>query len=164
VKKPAPQPSAHEPSERVPLARLFAVAYRRLIDGLHERLGQRGYTDVGQSYGYVLLALRGGPMLARDIALLLGVTKQAASKLLEAMEGGGYVHRVPDPSDGRATRVGLTPRGRRLLTVAEEIYRELEAEWAEVIGTAGVERLRLDLTAVIRSGNDGELPPVRPTR
>jgi hypothetical protein len=44
-----------------PLARLFAIAYRLLIDSLHERLQARGWTDVRPAYGFVLLAARDQP-------------------------------------------------------------------------------------------------------
>ena len=58
----------------------------------------------------------------------------------------------------------LTVRGRRLLATVERIYDELEGAWADVIGAAGVQRLRpAHLTRVLRATHDGELPPVRPT-
>ena len=41
----------------VPLARLLLLAHRQLVDGLHERLRERGWTDVRESYGFVLLVL-----------------------------------------------------------------------------------------------------------
>ncbi|MCU1617435.1 MAG: transcriptional regulator, MarR family, partial [Frankiales bacterium] len=50
----------------VPLARLFAMAYRLLVDGLHERLAERGWSDVRPAFGFVLLALQGGPAGLRD--------------------------------------------------------------------------------------------------
>ena len=46
------------------LARLFAMAYRQLIDGLHERLRDQGWTDVRPAFGFVLLAARAGPITA----------------------------------------------------------------------------------------------------
>src|SRR5207302_752176 len=96
----------------VPLARLFAMAYRHLIEGLHARLAEHGYHDVRPSFGYVLLAARETPIPGRELAELLGVTKQAASQLVDAMELGGYVQRRDDPDDARAKLIKLTPRGR----------------------------------------------------
>jgi hypothetical protein len=52
-----PDPASGDP----PLARLFAIAYRLLIDSLHERLQARGWTDVRPAYGFVLLAARDQP-------------------------------------------------------------------------------------------------------
>jgi DNA-binding MarR family transcriptional regulator len=146
-----------------PLARLFAIAYRSLIDGLHDELTARGWVDVRPAFGFVLLAARSAPTTATDLAALMGTTKQAASKLVETMEQAGYVRRVSGDDDARQRPVHLTTRGRNLLRAVEEIYDELERGWADVIGANQVERLRRDLTRVLTRLNDGELPPVRPT-
>jgi DNA-binding MarR family transcriptional regulator len=144
-----------------PLARLFAIAFRQLIDGLHERLASQGWTDVRPSFGFVLLAARDEPTTATALAALLGTTKQAASKLVDTMEAAGYVARSVDDGDARQRPIRLTTRGRDLLTAVEAIYDDLEAEWADVIGLRRVAAIRRDLTEVL-SDPQGELPPVRP--
>jgi len=145
-----------------PLARLFAIAYRQLIDGLHDRLRARGWTDVRPAFGFVLLAARDQPTSVTELAALMGMTKQAASKLVDAMVSGGYVRRGADTQDGRHRPVSLTRRGEELLSAVEEIYGELEGQWAKVIGTSHVERMRRDLMQVLPDPGDGQLPPVRP--
>lgn len=149
-------------TDGVPLARLFAIGYRVLVDELHRRLADRGWTDVRVSYGFVLLAARDGDLRGADVAALLGVSKQAASKLVEAMQGAGYVTRRPHASDDRAKLVRLTDRGRALLAAVEEIYAELEARWAALIGTEAVESLRTDLTTVLERTHGGRLPVITP--
>ncbi len=151
------------PDPQVPIARLLAMAYRHQMDELHERLRAAGWDDVRPAYGFVLLAARDQPTTAKDLAVLMGTSKQAASKLVESMEGAGYVERTASTEDGRQKAVVLADRGRKLLGIVERIYRDLEAEWAAVVGEHAVERLRTDLTAVLASANDGQLPPVRPT-
>jgi hypothetical protein len=59
--------------------------------------------------------------------------------------------------------VELTTRGRRLLETVEQIDRELETEWAALIGEPAVERIRHDRADVLTRAHDGTLPPVRPT-
>jgi DNA-binding MarR family transcriptional regulator len=145
-----------------PLARLFAIAYRQLIDGLHERLRELGWTDVREAFGFVLLAARDRPTSITELSALLGITKQAASKLVDVMAGCGYVSRGADPADGRQRPVALTGRGQELLVAVEQVYAELEARWAEVIGAARVEAMRRDLLRVLSGDDDGQLPPVRP--
>ena len=149
-------PAADEP----PLARLFAIGYRLLIDGLHDRLRVRGWTDVRPAFGFVLLAARDQPTSVSELAALMGTTKQAASKLVEAMVAAGYVQRGTDARDGRQRPVHLTSRGQELLRSVEQIYTELEQEWADVIGAKPVQRMRRDLVRVL--SRSGELPPVRP--
>jgi DNA-binding MarR family transcriptional regulator len=144
-----------------PLARLFAIAYRQLIDGLHERLAARGWEDVRPAFGFVLLAARDQPTTSTALAALLGTTKQATSKLVANMETAGYVARSPGEQDGRTRLVTLTRRGRELLDAVEGIYAELESEWAEVVGDARIEDLRGTLARVV-ADPQGALPPVRP--
>lgn len=146
-----------------PLARLFAMAYRMLIDDLHGALRARGWTDVRPAFGFVLLAARSRPTTATELAALMGTTKQAASKLVDTMVAAGYVERTDDVADARQRAVALTRRGRSLLATVEEVYVELERGWAAVIGAARVERLRGDLMRVLTHRHGGELPPVRPT-
>jgi DNA-binding MarR family transcriptional regulator len=144
-----------------PLARLFAIAYRSLVDDLHEELRRGGWLDVRPAFGFVLLAAADAPTTATALASLMGTSKQAASKLVDTMVEAGYVRRETDAVDARQRLVHLTDRGRRLLTAVEAIYVELEARWARALGTAEVERLRRDLATVLMK--DGTLPPVRPT-
>lgn len=150
-------------AEGVPLARLFAIAYRQLIDSLHERLRSRGWTDVRPAFGFVLLAARDGPTTSTELAALMGTTKQAASKLVDTMEAAGYLRRGTGAEDGRRRPVHLTPRGEQLLSTVEEIYAELEAQWADVIGASSVERLRRDLVRAVSIDHGGQLPAIRPT-
>ena len=145
----------------IPLARLFAMAYRLLVDQLHERLADRGWTDVRPAFGFVLLALRDGPVSLRDLPDVLGTTKQAVSKLVDAMVATGYVQRVADPGDGRAKRVQLSPRGDALLSDVEQIWAELEAGWGQTLGVARLDELRAGLETVLRAAHGGSLPAVR---
>ena len=115
------------------------------------------------AFGFVLLAARNAPTTATELAELTGTTKQAASKLVDAMEAAGYVRRTAGRDDARQRPVKLTARGVRLLGAVEQIYRELEAQWATIIGPDHLERLRADLVRVLSDQNDGRLPAVRPT-
>lgn len=147
----------------MPLARLFAIAFRSLLERVHERLAEKGYHDVGSGFGYVLLAARERPLTGNEVATLMGVSKQAASKLIDAMEAARYLERRDHPEDARAKLLRITPQGKRLLNTVEGIYQELEAEWAQVIGAGELGRLRSNLTTALCAMHGGELPPVRPT-
>ena len=109
-----------------PLARLFAIAYRQLITDLHAELARRGWTDVRPAYGFALLALREGPLSSGELGVLMGMTKQASSKLVEALVDAGYARRGESIGDARVRPIELTDRGRDLQRTAERIYTELE--------------------------------------
>lgn len=148
----------------VPMARLLAMAFRDLVEALHERLAEQGWTDVRPAYGFVLLAARDGGITGGEIAALLGTTKQAASKQVDTMASAGLVRRDPADGDGRRKRVTLTAEGEQFLAAVERIYADLEAEWAAALGgTAPVERLRGDLLAVLHARHGDTLPAIRPT-
>ena len=110
------------------------MGFRLLVDGLHDELHGAGWHDVRPAFGFVLLACRDQPTSAKEIAALMGTTKQAASKLIESMEEIGYVTRSASAMDGRGKAVELSARGRELLGVVEQSYRTLETQWATVIG------------------------------
>lgn len=150
-----------ESGKPVPLARLLAMSYRLLIDGLHRRLRDDGWHDIRPAYGFVLLAARDHPTSSTDLAARLGVTKQAVSKILDPMVAADLVRRTADPDDARMKIVELAPRGKRLLATVERIYAEIEAEWGEAIGTEAVELTRKHLTEVVLAANDGEFPTIR---
>ena len=96
---------------QLPLARLFAIAYRQLITDLHAELARRGWTDVRPAYGFALLALREGPLSSSELGVLMGMTKQAASKLVEALVDAGYARRGESTGDARVRPIELTDRG-----------------------------------------------------
>ena len=138
------------------------MSYRLMVDGLHSRLPAAGFTDVRPAYGFVLLATRGSGTTTVELARLLGVTKQAASKLIGSMEAAGYVRRSTDATDGRIRNIELAERGERLLTVVEAIYAELEQRWAAVIGATNLEEVRADLSKILLAANEGQFPMIRP--
>ena len=147
----------------VPLARLLAMSLRWMIDELHRRLAARGWRGVRPAYGFVLLAVRAGPTTPVELAAALDVSKQAASKVADAMVADGLLTKVVDEHDTRRRRLALSARGERLLAEVEAIYVELEREWAATIGEAGVAETRSRLTRVLRAAHGGALPTIKPS-
>lgn len=146
----------------IPLARLLALAFNWMIDELHERLRANGWDGVRPAFGFHLLALRDAPLTTTELAARLGVSKQAASKVADAMVAQGLVERTQHESDGRQWLLALAPRGHALLDEVEAIYAELEAEWAAVIGDTALGETRLRLATVLDAVHGGTLPPIRP--
>jgi DNA-binding MarR family transcriptional regulator len=76
------------------------------------------------------------------------VTKQTAKILVDELERLGYVHRSPDPGDGRARLIRITERGRASIAVARATIAEIEAEWTAHLGRDRMDQLRGALTAL----------------
>jgi DNA-binding MarR family transcriptional regulator len=145
-----------------PLGRLLAMALTAVIDELHERLAAAGWPRVRPMSGFVLLAVRDRPRNIGEVGELLGVTKQAAAKVVASLVDEGLVERRADPDDRRAAVLGLTPDGRRFLADAEAAYQTIEAGWAEVAGRRDVAALRRTVSTVLSSRYGPQEPPVRP--
>ncbi|WP_314172048.1 MarR family winged helix-turn-helix transcriptional regulator [Streptomyces winkii] len=64
------------------------------------------------AYGLFVRLDDGGPQRATDLAVFFGVGKATISRQLRVLESLGLIARAPDPDDGRASLVHLTPRGR----------------------------------------------------
>jgi DNA-binding MarR family transcriptional regulator len=159
---PTPPTVPDRPIPAIPLARLFTMAARSLTDELHVRLRARGWPDIPPATGYVLLACRDSPTTGNEIAALMRTSRQAASKLLEGLEAAGLVERRTDDADTRRKVVALSARGRDLLAAVEEIYVELEREWADVLGAPAVEETRARVTRALLHVYGGRLPAIGP--
>ena len=138
------------------------MALTAVIDELHERLAAAGWPRVRPLLGFVLLAVRDRPRNIGEVGYLLGVTKQAAAKVVASLVEEGLVERRADLGDRRAAVLGLTPDGRRFLADAEAAYQAIEAGWAEVAGRRDVAALRRAVSTVLRSRYGPQEPPVRP--
>ena len=138
------------------------MALTAVIDELHERLAAAWWPRARPMWGFVLLAVRDRPRNIGEVGDLLGVTKQAAAKVVASLVEEGLVERRADPGDRRAAVLGLTPDGRRFLADAEAAYQAIEAGWAEVAGRRDVAALRRAVSTVLRSRYGPQEPPVRP--
>lgn len=56
-----------------------------------------------------------GPLTPRAVAEQLGWTTGGVTTLLDRLEAGGYVTRVPNPDDRRSVLIRPTPRGRKAM-------------------------------------------------
>ena len=71
-----------------------------------------GLDGIRPAQSVALVPLAAGGLHASDLADRLRVSRQAVAQGIAALEGHGYVTRVPDPVDARARIIELTPRGR----------------------------------------------------
>src|SRR5260370_17188385 len=66
------------------------------------------------------------------------------------LEQQGYVERLPDPSDGRATLVRRTELGWRVNRIAREQVEATQAEWMRALGEADFAQLMALLRHLVR--------------
>ncbi len=95
------------------LGALVRVAHTAMIGEYSRWLASSPYTDIQPAHAAAIQPLWQLPEGARltTLARMAGMTKQSMGALVDALEHGGYVERVDDPDDRRASRVRLTARG-----------------------------------------------------
>src|SRR5919112_5259479 len=123
-----------DPRQRRELGILLFIANRALEQRAFDAVVAAGITDITLAQARV--AARIGPDGTRVSVLAeqARVTKQSAGFLVEQLETAGYVERVPDPTDGRARLVRLTPRADIVVEMANAEVERVLAEWADRVG------------------------------
>ena len=110
---------------------LLALARQSWVSQMARRLERRGYTDYRRSDAAVLRLLSRRPLALGVLGEALGITRQAARKLAQALERRGYARAEPDAHDARRVNVVLTEAGhgyaRAIIEVLEALNRELAA-------------------------------------
>ncbi|MFD0687578.1 MarR family winged helix-turn-helix transcriptional regulator [Actinomadura fibrosa] len=134
------------PGFELPLRLL--LAFRVIIDELHAGLAEQGHPDLRPMHGFVFQAIGPQGTTAVELARRLGVSKQAAGKMVESLERAGYVERAADPADARRKIVRLTARGTDSLVRSAEIFERIRDGWAERLGADRLRALENDLRAV----------------
>ena len=113
-----------------------------------EQLRELGYDDITFAYISVIAATSVDGTRLTDIAKSLDISKQAAGQMVKELIGKGYLTRQADPSDGRATLVTFTEKGRKLLIDGKEGIDGIEALYAQLISEERFTALR-DVLALL---------------
>jgi len=127
------------------LLRAARGAYSRAI---HTQLVAAGFEDLPRNGPFVLggMANRGGS--AADLIRTLGVTKQAASQLVDTLVLRGYLERQVDADDRRRMVIGLTERGRAAAGAVRHGVEAVDAQLARRISPAELAGMRAGLLAL----------------
>ncbi|MFF7596589.1 MarR family winged helix-turn-helix transcriptional regulator [Streptomyces mirabilis] len=144
-----------ENSEAMALTAALLAAAGDLTRRINDGVEARGF-EVRPAYGFAFTRLAPDGATVTDLATHLGVTKQAASQLVDELVRKGYAERRPYPGDARARLVVLTERGWACTRAAEEAAADAVRAWVEVLGEGEVGVLRDRLARIAPYG------PIRP--
>ncbi|MBY8878567.1 MarR family winged helix-turn-helix transcriptional regulator [Actinacidiphila acidipaludis] len=145
-------------SDAMSLTASLLTAATVLVDDIHSGVVARGFTDLRPTHGFVFSRLSPTGATVTEIAEHLGVTRQAASQIVDELVAKGYVERRPHPVDARARLVVLTTRGVRCTRAAEEAAVEALETWEDILGEPRLLAMRDQLVRLAPGG------PLRPTR
>jgi DNA-binding MarR family transcriptional regulator len=87
-----------------------------------------------------------------DVARDFGVSKQAASKLIDTLVIRGYVVRGTDPEDRRRLTLELTERGREAADIGWKASDRIDRELDEAVGADAVAQLRETVATLVGLG------------
>jgi DNA-binding MarR family transcriptional regulator len=105
-------------------------------------LAEAGFDDLRPAHTAVFQHIDADGSRLTDLAERAQITKQSMGYLVDYLEQHGYLERRPDPGDRRASLVCLTERGWAQVHAALTIIATLEKEWARMIGTQEIAKLR----------------------
>lgn len=133
---------ASHPAGQGTLGALLRDAYEWLAARVYGGLAARGFPEIRRAHSGVLRHIRPDGSRLTELAQAAGMAKQSMAYLVEDLAALGHVETVPDPEDGRARRVRLTARGRRLMEALLALSAEAERELAARIGARDAAALR----------------------
>jgi DNA-binding MarR family transcriptional regulator len=118
----------------------------RVLEGIHAV----GFMGLRHAHGYVFQHLLGGPRSISELATLLEVTQQAASKTVAELEKLGFIEQTPS-EDARVRRVRLSARGLAAVEKSRALRAELQERFERRHGKRAVEDARKLLAQVLDS-------------
>jgi DNA-binding MarR family transcriptional regulator len=107
-----------------------------------------GFDDLPRNGPFLLggMANRGGS--AVEMIRSLGVTRQAASQLIDTLVLRGYLSRESNPDDRRRLNIVLTERGRAAAAAIRAATEEVNARLARMLSPSELAGLRAGLAAL----------------
>lgn len=101
----------------------------------------RGHVDARPALLAVAAHIAPEGSRVTELAERAQLTKATIVRTVDELERLGYVERVPDPDDGRAKRVRMTPRAHAVQEDARAIIAEIREHWAELLEPGELDQL-----------------------
>lgn len=111
-------------------------------------LAAEGIEDLPRNGAFVLSGLALGDESVVDLIRSRGVTKQAASQLIDTLVLRGFVTRDVNPIDRRRMTIGLTDRGHAAAAAVYAATVAVDDELASMISPAHMAGMRAGLVAL----------------
>jgi len=135
-------------TRELPSSLLMFIAARGAAERIFRAVHDAGFEDVTIAQSRLLMGIDEQGTRLSVLADRAQIAKQTATALVDKLERAGYVERVPDPSDGRARLVRMTPRAEAALPAARAEEERIEAEWRALLGRELMDHLRTALTTL----------------
>jgi DNA-binding MarR family transcriptional regulator len=138
----------HHWHEDLVLPALLTEARKVYGEAIREALRAAGFDDVPRLGARVLGGVGRNGGQVGNIARAFGVSRQAASKLIDVLAERGYVNRHADGSDRRRVVLELTERGELAAREIRGAVEGVDSALQSRIGRDEVARMRASLGAL----------------
>lgn len=115
---------------------------------IRAQLAAAGFHDVPRNGSYVLGGMVNHGGSAGGLVRELGISKQAASQLIDTLVLRGYLRRLPNEEDRRRVAIEVTERGRAAAAAIRAGVQHVDDELATMITPAELAGLRAGLVAL----------------
>jgi DNA-binding MarR family transcriptional regulator len=132
-----------------PFGDLLALTRQSWLSEMARRLAARGYLGYRRSDSAALRLLYRGPLAIGQLGTRLGVTRQAARKVADALQQRGYATTGRDQRDARQLNVTLTTSGCDYARAIAAVISELNSEVADRVEPAELAALDSVLRAAL---------------
>lgn len=136
---------------RLPIGQLLGQLQRHFRTAMYSRAREAGYEDIREAHLQVFGTIDWTGTRLTDLAARANMTRASMAELVDELERNGYVERRPDPEDGRAKRVCLTRKGRKMMTQALRAVEDIEGAYASAIGAERFERMCQSLQGILEA-------------
>jgi DNA-binding MarR family transcriptional regulator len=129
-------------TEDIALPVLLGEGWKTYGRAIRANYAEAGFDDIPKLGPRLLGGIHRGAWEPTDIAGDFGISKQAASKLVDALVVRGYLEREVDPDDRRRMRLTLTDRGRAAAEASWDATDQLDRELEEKVGAEAIRQMR----------------------
>jgi DNA-binding MarR family transcriptional regulator len=109
---------------------------------IRRRLFASGFEDMPHNGPYVLGGMATQGMTPETLIRALGISKQAASQLIDVLVVRGYLNRAVNPDDRRRMSMELTDRGQAAAAAVQDGIQWVDGELAKVLTPEEIHTLR----------------------
>ncbi|MCC3374533.1 MarR family winged helix-turn-helix transcriptional regulator [Cohnella sp. REN36] len=126
---------------------ILQATLNRILTALH----QAGFEDIRPAHLSIFRNLVPHGLHISKLADRAGITKASVNYLVDYLQQQGYVERVPDANDGRATIIQFSERGWSAYREARTSVLGLQEEWAQLVGKNEMETFLATLAQIANS-------------
>jgi DNA-binding MarR family transcriptional regulator len=142
--------------DEISIPALLRAARGSYADAIRAALGRAGFEDLPRNGPFLLGGMANQRGTAVELVRTLGVSRQAASQLIDVLVLRGYLARETNADDRRRMDIELSARGRAAAEAVADGIEQVDGELARVCSRTQLAGLRAGLLALAAMGHGGE--------